>query len=532
MSWLRAAMLALVLVLGGAFPAFSETRVALVIANSAYRNAPRLANPANDGPAVAAALRQAGFATVTVTTDLDQQAIRSALQTFAAAARNADMAVLYFAGHGMEMGGVNYLLPVDARLASSADVTFEAVPLELAIQAVSGAQGLGIVMLDACRNNPFAATMSVGANAMRAVSRGLSRIEPRNNTLVVYAARDGTTAEDGRGANSPFAASLIRRLPAPGVEIGILFRQVRDDVMAATNDRQQPFVYGSIGGDPFYLVPAEQDREPAKRAPSVTSQSGSSETLVSIFAGFSPEVEVSVLKALRFEEQARLKASAAVGIVDAAQASAKLARAEARRAERKETGYAVILGNGGVRSGALQSWRYSGQAKNGDVFGDGSLILRSTRDDRGYADGYGVKVWIDGSREEGEWSSDLLNGYSVLTFPEGGSFVGLFERGYLAYGVEYIGWNGSQFRGEYDKGKRLIGSYIYSPVSAGAEASGQWSQAGLNGYGVLRWRDGSVSLGMWQDGELQGFGANLDPVGRIREQGLFQAGALKTPLSR
>ena len=248
-------IVAVVLLLGFAAPVdAAETRVALVIGNSAYRAAPRLNNPTRDAGGVAEALRRVGFSTITVRLDADQGEMRASLQAFARAARTADVAAVYFAGHGLEMGGVNYLIPVDARLSADSDVAYEAIPLDLVMDAVSGARRLGLVMLDACRNNPFVAQMAVRRGSQRSLGRGLARVEPIGNTLVVYAARDGTTATDGDASNSPFAQAVIKRLPTPGLEVGLAFRQVRDDVVAATGGVQQPFTYGSLGGEPFYFV--------------------------------------------------------------------------------------------------------------------------------------------------------------------------------------------------------------------------------------------------------------------------------------
>jgi uncharacterized caspase-like protein len=173
---------------------------------------------------------------------------------FAREAEGADWAVVYYAGHGIEMGGVNYLLPVDARLETDRDAQFEAVPLDQVMSAVDGAKKLRLVLLDACRDNPFARQMR-RTTASRSVGRGLARIEPEGGTLVVYAAKHGEVALDGEGGgNSPFVAALVKNLPTPGVEINKLFRLVRDEVMAATGRRQEPFLYGSLPGEDFFFA--------------------------------------------------------------------------------------------------------------------------------------------------------------------------------------------------------------------------------------------------------------------------------------
>jgi hypothetical protein len=195
-----------------------------------------------------------------------------ALQAFTREARAADVALVYYAGHGIEVGGRNFLIPTDARLATDDDVEFEAVPLDLVLRAVEGAKRLRLVMLDACRDNPFATRMVVAGRG-RSVGRGLSRVEPPGDMLVAYAARDGQVASDGDGGgNSPYAAAILQHLETPGLEIQFLFRKVRDAVMAATGNSQQPHVYGSLGGDPFYLVPPlAPTPEPAALAPPVAA---------------------------------------------------------------------------------------------------------------------------------------------------------------------------------------------------------------------------------------------------------------------
>jgi tetratricopeptide (TPR) repeat protein len=232
-------------------------RVALVIGNGQYAHTPKLANPPRDATAVANSLRAIGFQSVTVANDLSREGLISALRTFSREAEKADWVMIYYAGHGIEVGGVNYLIPVDAKLESDRDTSFEAVSLEQVLSAVDGARKIKLVVLDACRDNPFAAQMRRSL-ATRSIGRGLARIEPEGATLVVYAAKHGQTALDGDGANSPFASALVRRMGTPDIEINKIFRLIRDDVMEATAGRQEPFTYGSLPGrEDFYFVSAK-----------------------------------------------------------------------------------------------------------------------------------------------------------------------------------------------------------------------------------------------------------------------------------
>src|ERR1700758_1361358 len=177
-------------------PAWAAKRVALVIGNAAYQNAPTLPNPVNDGAVIAQTLKDAGFDVVDSRHDLSAVDMRRALRDFSDRARDADIAVIYYAGHGLEVDGNNYLIPVDAKLERDADVYDEAIPLDRVLVAVEPAHQLRLVILDACRDNPFAKTMK-RTIAQRAIGQGLAKVEPdRPNTLIAFAARAGATASD------------------------------------------------------------------------------------------------------------------------------------------------------------------------------------------------------------------------------------------------------------------------------------------------------------------------------------------------
>ncbi|MGA7074269.1 caspase family protein [Bradyrhizobium sp.] len=237
-------------------PAFAEKRVALVMGNSAYRNVVRLANPANDSEAMSTVLKKAGFDVVELKRDLGVNEMRRALRDFSDNVRDADIAIVYYAGHGIEINGNNYLIPVDAVLERDIDAFDEAIPLDRVLTVIEPAKQLRLVILDACRDNPFNKSMkrSIGS---RAIGRGLAKVEPESpNTLIAFAAKAGSTASDGDSMNSPFTAALVKFLPRPGLDLRKAFGYARDDVLKATNNRQEPFIYGSLGGDDVALVPA------------------------------------------------------------------------------------------------------------------------------------------------------------------------------------------------------------------------------------------------------------------------------------
>jgi TPR repeat protein len=229
----------------------SERRVALVIGNSAYQAVSALGNTTNDAKAVAEALKADGFASVRTALDTTRAGMLASLNDFQREADTSDWAVVYYAGHGLEISGTNYLVPVDAKIGDDRDVQDEAVSVDRILRAVENAKKLRLVMLDACRNNPFLKTMHRSV-ATRSISRGLAAIEPEGATLIVFAAKDGETAEDGDGDHSPFAASLIKRLQQPAIEINKLFRLVTSDVLKTTGNQQRPFVYGSLPGEEDY----------------------------------------------------------------------------------------------------------------------------------------------------------------------------------------------------------------------------------------------------------------------------------------
>ncbi|WBL76086.1 caspase family protein [Bradyrhizobium xenonodulans] len=250
----------------GTGSALAEKRVALVMGNSAYKSAPRLANPVNDATLVGGMLKKAGFDNVDVRLDLNAADMRRSLREFAGRTRDAEVAVIYYAGHGIELDGANYLIPTDAALETDGDVLDETVALDRALFAVEPAKQLRLVILDACRDNPFAKTMKRTV-ASRAIGRGLAKVEPTSpNTMIAFAAKAGSTASDGDARNSPFATALVERLPMPGLDLRKAFGFVRDDVLKNTGYKQEPYVYGSLGGDDVSLIPAKPAAAPGPQA--------------------------------------------------------------------------------------------------------------------------------------------------------------------------------------------------------------------------------------------------------------------------
>jgi uncharacterized caspase-like protein len=235
--------------------AVAEKRVALVVGMSNYRQVPRLANPARDAEAMSSLFKKAGFDVVDSERDLSISDLRRVIREFSEISRDADVSVVYYAGHGIEVDGTNYLVPADAKLLSDFDIEDETVSLDRVLKALDPVKRLKLVILDACRDNPFARTMKRSV-ASRSIGRGLAKIEPAmSDTLIAFAAKAGAVASDGDGQNSPFATALVKYIAEPGLDLRLAFGRVRDDVLKSTGNRQEPFVYGSLGGETMALVP-------------------------------------------------------------------------------------------------------------------------------------------------------------------------------------------------------------------------------------------------------------------------------------
>jgi uncharacterized caspase-like protein len=263
--FLRCALSLLVGLLLTAFAAsdaLALRRVALIVGNAKYEHAGVLANTLNDSHAIATLLKRAGFDVVDERVDLGVVEMKRAVRDFTAVAGNADIAVIYYSGHGLEASGVNYLIPVDAKLATVYDVEDETLPLDRLLIATSNVKSLSLVILDACRENPFLRSGN-GPMATRAlVSRAIGEQSTTANTLIAYAAKAGSLSYDGAGPNSPFTSALIKYIAQPGIDIRIALGKVRDDVLSATGDRQEPFVYGSLGGETVSLAPTVAVADP------------------------------------------------------------------------------------------------------------------------------------------------------------------------------------------------------------------------------------------------------------------------------
>lgn len=239
-------------------------RVALVIGNGAYKSVPVLENPTRDAMLFADTLHQVGFDEVTLKLNLSREQMLAALDDFQKTSSKSEWAAIYFAGHGIEVSGMNYLLPIDVKAVEDTSVSTQTVNMEYFLNSAEAAKQLRLVIIDACRNNPFAqqirtaaAPRGTSALVSASIGKGLGRIEPEPGTLVVYAAKAGAFALDGDGQNSPFVIALVRRITEkPPIEVRRVFDFVREDVVETTKKEQQPFAYGSLSAkEDFYFTP-------------------------------------------------------------------------------------------------------------------------------------------------------------------------------------------------------------------------------------------------------------------------------------
>ena len=254
MPWFRWFILGLMLQALAMSPAAAAKRVALVIGNGAYQQAGALTNPVNDAGDMAKALTAAGF-DVVLGLDLDRRAFDGKLREFARLVDGADTAVLFYAGHGLQVAGHNYLVPVDAGLASERDLDFETVSLDFVLRQMEvGREGkTSIVFLDACRNNPLSRNLarSMGTRGA-AVGQGLAQLQTGVGTFIAYSTQPGNVALDGSGRNSPFTQALAAHVAEPGKNLTSIMIEVRNDVLKTTDGRQVPWDHSALTSDFFF----------------------------------------------------------------------------------------------------------------------------------------------------------------------------------------------------------------------------------------------------------------------------------------
>lgn len=248
-------------------PVEAADRVALVIGNSAYSSAPALKNPRNDAEAVSRALERLGFKVIEGL-DVDQTGLKQAVRSFTREIDSASVALFYYAGHGLQVNGRNYIIPTDATLQREADLDFETMDLNFVLRQLERKDRTNIVFLDACRNNPLSTKLAAGMGQRSVfVGRGLARVETGVGTFIGYSTQPDAVALDGNGANSPFTEALLKYIEQPGLDIELLMRRVREDVIEATDGKQIPWSNSSLVGDRVVLKAAVKVEETQAQPP-------------------------------------------------------------------------------------------------------------------------------------------------------------------------------------------------------------------------------------------------------------------------
>jgi caspase domain-containing protein len=249
----RIALVALLCLLSHS-PALAEKRVALVVGNSAYQHTPKLTNPKNDATDISAALKKHGFHIVEAF-DLDKAAFDRKVRDFAAGLQGAQVAVFFYAGHGLQVGGQNYLVPIDAELKTASAIDFELVRLELVQRTMERETSTNILFMDACRDNPLARNLAraLGTRSTQ-IGRGLAPVESGEGTLIGYSTQPGNVALDGEGRNSPYAEALLKHIATPGDDLPTILINVRNDVMRVTQRKQVPWEHSAMTAR-FYFIP-------------------------------------------------------------------------------------------------------------------------------------------------------------------------------------------------------------------------------------------------------------------------------------
>ena len=333
----------IVVMAAGAGQALAQKRVALVIGNSAYQHTPTLANPKNDAMDISAALKTLGFQVIDGF-DLDKAGFDRKVRDFAAALEGAAVGVFFYAGHGLQVAGQNYLVPVDAQLLTAVTLDFEMMKVEIIHRAMERLTKTNVLFLDACRDNPLSRNLarSLGTRSTE-IGKGLAQIEAGSGTLISFSTHPGAVASDGAGRNSPYAGALVKHLSSSNDDLNAILIAVRNDVMTATREAQVPWEHSALRGR-FYFNAASQTVEPAKVAPARSSEAaeawGAAERTTSIpaleaFIARYKETYYAELARARIEELKKQGVAAGKSDLAMLQQDDERKRAEAEAAKKR-----------------------------------------------------------------------------------------------------------------------------------------------------------------------------------------------------
>ena len=492
--------------IGMSSPAFSvERRIALVIGNAKYKEAP-LTNPVNDANDMEAALKSSGFRVIKAI-DATQKQMNRAIFEFGELLTHDSVALFYYAGHGLQVRGKNYLIPVDAEIKSESSVRVETVYVDAVLDQQSNSE-LNVVILDACRNNPFERR----TNRSLGTAGGLAQMEAPKGSLIAYSTAPGKTAADGEGRNGLYTQALLRYIKEPGLTIEQVFKNVRREVARSTRDAQMPWESSSMTGE-FYFSPTS--RPSVALNPPASARSPERAAVASAPVPAQAKVEEVIQMAKQVPQDspglaADKVASAALAKaapdlisspVPAAASIAPPARTNSPPDAYAESKDRVIKTDTFTATGKLSLDRSSGAMTgegviewvNGDRY-EGTMLA-------GRKHGKGVFTWQDGQRYEGEWADDMINGVGHLYYTNGDHYDGSFRSGEphgtgtytLKNGDVYVGawvagnkhgqgrltWsNGDYWEGEFrDDQQTSNGKMMYGQASAQVERAGAAERA-------------------------------------------------------
>lgn len=444
-----------------------ERRVALVIGNAKYASAP-LTNPPNDARDMAAALRRGGFDVIELI-DGTQKEMNRAIAKFGDKLSSDTVALFYYAGHGIQVKGKNYLIPIDAQISNESSIRVESVDVDGVLDQLASSE-LNVVILDACRNNPF-------ERRVRSVGGGLAQMDAPKGSLIAYATAPGKTAADGDGRNGLFTQELLKQIQVPGLTIEQVFKNVRREVAKATRDNQIPWESSSMTGD-FYFVPINrpaavsnvQPQRPPERQPAAVAAvakaseadlKNSPSAPASIPAPVKPPAAV-----VSADPVAAKPAKESTPPVQTALATQKSALSEKLQRTLKTDSFTAVgklaldAATGDMTGEAVIEWA------NGDRY-EGEMIA-------GKKEGRGIFTWANGQRYDGEWANDMINGRGVLLYT-----------------------NGDRYEGDFVNGEPH-GTGLYT-LRNGDVYKGAWAHGNKHGFGRLTWTNGDYWEGEFRD---------------------------------
>ena len=482
---LLAAVLAVMLVSG---QALAEKRIALVIGNGDYAFSP-LPNPKNDAKLMARTLRGLDFEVIE-TLDADQKAMKTSIKAFGKkldTAGREGVGLFFYAGHGVQVKGANYLIPTDAQIETEGDVDIDAINAQsvLSMMEFSGAR-LSFVIMDACRDNPF-------KRSFRSGSRGLAKMEAPTGSLIAYATAPGDVAADGTGANSPYTMALSRMMNTPGLPVERMFREVRNSVRKETNNKQTPWESSSLVGGDFYfkggassestsLVPATP-LPPSGVEFSIDDLQKQQETQEK-WERWQRQMRAAFQQANSFTGKANLKRTAWDRFLSSFGKDNPLsnedetlrATAKSRRAAIKDERVAVVV------PPPMPSSETNLSITVREVERLSREAAAKARTNPG--NGYKVVTYSSGDRYEGEYRDNKRNGWGVYTYANGNRHEGKYRDGKVnGLGVKTYS-NGDRYEGDYRDDKRNgWGVYTYA---SGARHEGEYQDGKANGRGVYK----------------------------------------------